>query len=261
MKIVLIGAGNLATNLGVALRSCGHQVPQVYSRTIASATLLARKIGAEAVARLQDIDGTADLYVLALTDKAAETLAPEICSRNRQAIFVHTSGSLPMGIFRGFAERYGVIYPMQTFSKERIVSFSEIPCFIEAVDEKTLSVIETLCGQLSGSVKRADSETRRHLHLAAVFACNFSNHCFEIASRLLERHGFDFRVMYPLIDETVAKVHGMSPADAQTGPAVRFDRNIIGRHLRLLEDEPELKAIYELMSEDIHKTKMEHDKL
>lgn len=233
----------------------------MFSRTMASARLLARRIGAEAADRVEDIDSSADLYVLALTDKATETLAPEVCSRSRKAIFVHTSGSLPMDIFRGFAERYGVIYPMQTFSKEREVSFSEIPCFVEAVDEKTLSVIEGLCGQLSRSVKRIDSDTRRHLHLAAVFACNFSNHCFEIASRLLERHGLDFRAMCPLIDETAAKVHCMSPADAQTGPAVRFDRNIIGRHLRMLEDEPELKAIYELMSEDIYKIRKEHDKL
>lgn len=261
MKIVLIGAGNLATHLGLALHGAGHNVVQVYSRTERSAQRLAQRLDAEAITSVGDICGSADLYVLALTDRAIESLLPEICLGRRQGIFVHTSGSLPMSLFRGHADRFGVVYPMQTFSKEREVDFSIIPCFVEASDETTLQTIENLCQSISNRVLRMDSQTRRYLHLSAVFACNFANHCFEIASRLLQQHGLDFSIMHPLIDETVAKVHTMSPADAQTGPAVRFDRNIIDRHLQLLDNQNELKLIYEIMSADIHKSKIEHDKL
>lgn len=261
MKIVLIGAGNVATHLGQALQDAGHKVVQTYSRTMASATALASKLGCKATTSIDEVCRTADLYVISLVDKAVESLLPQLCTGREQATFVHTSGSLPMGIFHGFAAHYGVIYPMQTFSKCREIDFSAVPFFVEGSDEETLSRLKTLCSELSDSVKELDSKSRRALHIAAVFACNFPNHCFHIAERLLEENGIDFSIMFPLIDETVAKVHTTSPFKAQTGPAVRYDTNIIDAHLQQLEDHKEWKQLYELMSKDIHKTHDDYDKL
>ena len=142
---------------------------------------------------------------------------------------------------------------MQTFSKQRIVDFSCIPCFIEANDEKTETAAYTLAGDISNRVYGMDSDARRYLHLAAVFACNFVNHCYALSADILESHGIPFDVMLPLIDETALKVHGMSPQDAQTGPAVRYDENVLRKQSQLLRDNPLVKEIYDRMSLSIHK--------
>ena len=157
-----------------------------------------------------------------------------------------------MSVFRGKALHYGVLYPMQTFSKQREVDFSIIPCFIEANDEFALKQIEGLAGQISHRVYQLSSEDRKYLHLSAVFACNFANHCYAASQKLLQQHGIPFDVMLPLIDETAAKVHGMTPKEAQTGPAVRYDENVIGKQIQLLENHPYFQKIYDSMSKSIH---------
>lgn len=255
MKIVMVGAGNLATHFGRALLAGGNDVVQVYSRTDASASRLASILGCEAVADVADIVTDADLYVVAVTDSVLEKLLPSLCGGREHAMFVHTAGSMPMSVFAGYARRYGVIYPMQTFSKDKEVDFSKIPCFIEASDETSLRVISELCSSVSSVVSSVSSDDRKYLHLAAVFACNFTNHCYDVASRILAGRGIAFDVMYPLIGETVSKVHCMSPAKAQTGPAVRFDSNVMDGHLALLEGEPMWRDMYEIMSRGIHELK------
>lgn len=261
MKIAFIGAGNLATHLAQALLAAGHDVAQVYSRTEASAGLLARRLGCEAVTAVADIVADADLYVFSVSDSALEQLAAQVCPGREKGVFVHTAGSMPMSVFGGKAQHYGVIYPMQTFTKARKVDFSVIPCFVEGSDPATLSMLQTVCASISRSVICLSSEKRRTLHLAAVFACNFANHCYDVASRLLAEQGLDFGCMLPLIGETAAKVGDMSPAEAQTGPAVRFDRNVMERHLAMLDGKPQWQRLYEIMSEDIHQTMKSNDKL
>jgi len=255
MKIVIVGAGNLATHISQALLNAGHDVLQVYSRTYDSASLLASKLGCKAVTRIGDIATDADLYVVSVTDSALEGLLPSLCARRPEGVFVHTAGSMPLSVFDGLATRYGVIYPMQTFSKYREVDFHVIPCFIEASDETTLRLLHMVCGGISSMVYELASEKRKYLHLAAVFACNFANHCYDVASRLLEENGLDFAAMLPLIDETASKIHDMNPADAQTGPAVRFDRNVMDKHMQLLDGKPQLRQMYKMMSEGIHELK------
>ena len=158
-----------------------------------------------------------------------------------------------MSVF-GAEGLHGVIYPMQTFSKERPVDFSQIPVFIEANTPAALSVARSLAQSVSTRVTELSSDQRRYLHLSAVFACNFANHCYALAAQILEQHGLSFDVMLPLIDETAAKVHTMHPADAQTGPAVRFDENVINAHLQLLDVQPRLQEVYSLLSCSIHQT-------
>ncbi|MDO4933456.1 MAG: DUF2520 domain-containing protein, partial [Prevotella sp.] len=147
----------------------------------------------------------------------------------------------------------------QSFSKGRDVDFNTIPCFIEANDDCAMRIIGELAGSVSSKVTELSSEDRKYLHLAAVFACNFVNHCYAISADILAEHGLSFDVMYPLIDETVRKVHQMEPAKAQTGPAVRYDGNVIRNQSMLLRGNPLVKDIYERMSMSIHRKAERND--
>lgn len=257
MKIVLIGAGNLATHLGKALHAAGHDMVQVFSRTMQSAETLASLLDAEPLTDMAQVRDDADVYIFSVKDSALEQLISQLCGGEKK-VFLHTAGSMPMSVFRGKALHYGVLYPMQTFSKQREVDFSIIPCFIEANDEFALKQIEGLAGQISHRVFQLSSEDRKYLHLSAVFACNFANHCYAASQELLQQHGIPFDVMLPLIDETAAKVHGMTPKEAQTGPAVRYDENVIGKQIRLLENQPYFQKIYDCMSKSIHELESEN---
>lgn len=257
MKIVLIGAGNLATHLGKALHAAGHDMVQVFSRTMQSAETLASLLDAEPLTDMAQVRDDADVYIFSVKDSALEQLISQLCGGEKK-VFLHTAGSMPMSVFREKALHYGVLYPMQTFSKQREVDFSIIPCFIEANDEFALKQIEGLAGQISHRVFQLSSEDRKYLHLSAVFACNFANHCYAASLELLQQHGIPFDVMLPLIDETAAKVHGMTPKEAQTGPAVRYDENVIGKQIQLLENQPYFQKIYDCMSKSIHELESEN---
>lgn len=257
MKIVLIGAGNLATHLGKALHAAGHDMVQVFSRTMQSAETLASLLDAEPLTDMAQVRDDADVYIFSVKDSALEQLISQLCGGEKK-VFLHTAGSMPMSVFRGKALHYGVLYPMQTFSKQREVDFSIIPCFIEANEEFALKQIEGLAGQISHRVFQLSSEDRKYLHLSAVFACNFANHCYAASQELLQQHGIPFDVMLPLIDETAAKVHGMTPKEAQTGPAVRYDENVIGKQIQLLENQPYFQKIYDSMSKSIHELESEN---
>ena len=250
--VVFIGAGNLATNLAKALYYKGFRIVQVYSRTEESARALAEKVEADYTTDLQEISKDAKLYIVSLKDAAFVELLPQITEDKQKSLLVHTAGSIPMSVWEGHAERYGVFYPMQTFSKQREVDFREVPFFIEAKRPEDVELLKAVAGTLSEKVYEADSEQRRSLHLAAVFTCNFTNHMYALAAELLEKYHLPFDVMLPLIDETARKVHELPPCDAQTGPAVRYDENVINKHLSMLEDTPALQEIYKLMSKSIH---------
>lgn len=272
MKIVLIGAGNLATHLGKALHAAGHDMVQVFSRTMQSAETLASLLDAEPLTDIAQVRDDADVYIFSVKDSALVQLVAQLCRHEadglgedgavnalrkakkgeHERVFLHTAGSMPMSVFKGMAQHYGVLYPMQTFSKQREVDFSIIPCFVEANDEFAQKQIEGLAREISGRVYHLSSEDRKYLHLSAVFACNFANHCYAISQELLEEHGIPFDVMLPLINETAAKVLEMKPKDAQTGPAVRYDENVIGKQSKLLENHPHFKKVYDSMSKSIH---------
>ncbi len=256
MKIVFIGAGKLATNLSRALLAAGHDIVQVYSRTMESARQVAAIAGGAPTADIQSLNKNADVYIVAVKDSAMPEILPLVCKGIEQKVFIHTAGSLPMGIFKGMALHYGVLYPMQSFSKERAVDFEEIPCFIEGNDHLATETVSELATSISKDVRHLSSEDRRYLHLAAVFACNFVNHCYALSADILLKHGLPFEVMLPLIRETARKVEQMSPGEAQTGPAVRYDENVIRIQSQMLRDDPFAKEIYERMSLSIHRKAM-----
>lgn len=251
--VVFIGAGNLAVNLATALFDSGFKIVQLYSRTESSARFLADKVNAGWVTDLQKVTSEASIYIVSLKDTAFTELLPQIVAKKDGALFVHTAGSIPINIWEGQTSRYGVLYPMQTFSKQRRVDFKEVPFFIEARRKEDVDLLKDMASVLSDKVYEADSMQRKSLHLAAVFACNFTNHMYVLAADLLKKYDLPFEVMLPLIDETARKVHELSPLEAQTGPAVRYDENVIRKHLEMLADEPAMKEIYQLLSESIHK--------
>jgi predicted short-subunit dehydrogenase-like oxidoreductase (DUF2520 family) len=251
MRIVLIGAGNLATNLGKALFHAGHEIVQVWSRTEESARTLADVLKCASTTDLKEVENTADVFIISVKDSVLSSIASSLKEGREGQLFVHTAGSMPMDTLP--FERRGVFYPMQTFSKSKEVDFSVIPCFIEAKGEEDLQLLKTLALTISDTVYELDSENRKYLHLSAVFCCNFANHCYSLGAELLKKHGdIPFSVMLPLIDETASKLYSMSPREAQTGPAVRWDTNVIEKHLQLLADTPDMQKIYELMSKSIH---------
>ena len=253
MKIVLIGAGNVATHLGKALLASGHNIMQVWSRTTSSASALAETLCTDAVTNLDDVSLDADIYIISVVDDALPKIIQLLCPQRANALFLHTAGSVPMSCFKDFASSYGVFYPMQTFSKVKPLTFRNIPMFVEASDEKTLSTLLALANSVSDNVYRLDGEGRKWLHLAAVFACNFSNYCCAVAEKLLQRQGIPFEVLLPLVDETAAKLHRLSPDEAQTGPASRHDRGVMNAQVTMLAQDENLAEIYRLMSEGIMK--------
>ncbi len=249
-KIVMVGAGNMATQLALALSNKGCEILQVYSRTIDSARLLADRIGKCTLYTnsIAEIVTDADLYIFSLSDVALPDVVAQM--HPNDGLWVHTAGSMPMDVFAAKCVRYGVLYPMQTVNKERAVDWSDVPIFVEASNEDDTQYLVQLSQRLSKNVSRSNSQQRQSLHLAAVFACNFSNHMYAIAEKLLHEQGLDFDVMKYLIRETEHKAESISPVDGQTGPAVRNDVNVMDKHLALLGNTPE-GELYRLISKNI----------
>lgn len=253
MDIVFVGAGRLATNFASALKQNGHRILAVWSRTIASAQALGAKVGCQATDKLDALPLQADAFVVAIKDAALAEVIPSLCKGRENQVFLHTAGSMPLTVFSGYTQHGGVLYPMQTFSKERLVDFACVPIFIEGADDVALDLARRLAESVSREVRVLSSADRKHLHLAAVFACNFANHCYALSAKILEQQGLPFEVMLPLIDETALKVHSMHPFAAQTGPAIRYDQNVIEAQKALLFGDADTQEIYDIMSKSIHR--------
>lgn len=250
MRVVFVGAGNLATRLSLEMRKSGMSIGQVYSHTSEHAKILADELGCGWTVVPEDIVEDADLYVFSLKDAVLQDVIARVKPNN--GLWVHTAGSMPISVFEGLTARYGVVYPLQTFSKSREVDFKKIPFFLEANSSEDEKVLGEVARALSSDVRILSSEKRKNLHLAAVFACNFTNHMYALAEKILEEQQIPGEVLLPLIDETAAKVHVMSPVRAQTGPAIRYDENVINKHMAMLKD-PDMRNLYELISRSIHK--------
>jgi len=256
MKVVLIGSGSVATHLGLALQSKGIIISQVYSRNVTNAETLAEKLNTSFITDISEIYKEADVYFYALTDTAFKSLLRKI--KIPSGIHVHTAGCIPMNEFEGFTSNYGVFYPLQTFSKNKPVDFSQIPICIEASNMEVQQKLLEIAGLITTRTYLINSEQRKKLHLAAVFACNFTNYMYDAASMILEDTGLLFDMIQPLITETANKTKTMIPFDAQTGPAVRLDENTIEKHISMLNKRPELKKIYKLLTKSIYKRHKKH---
>jgi predicted short-subunit dehydrogenase-like oxidoreductase (DUF2520 family) len=248
-RIVFIGAGNLAARLSLELKKKGYIIEQVYSRSLKSANQLAMRLRTHYTTTPWKIMPDADIYFVALKDSAFEEVLPHAAIGN--SLLVHCSGSMPISSLEKYSKNRGVFYPLQTFSKNIPVQFDHIPVFIEANSKENEDKLLEIAGKISDHVSVMDSDTRLYLHVSAVFACNFVNHLYAIASEILKKKDIPFDVLKPLILETAEKIQNADPALVQTGPAVRFDRNIISSHIRVLNSLPEFREIYKNMSESI----------
>lgn len=246
---IIIGAGNVAWHLGNALQRRDIKIIQVIGRSLNSTQSLAVELNTEFTVDLNQIRKDADIYIVSVTDDAITDVIQNL--NLPDSLIVHTSGSTPLSVFDGYFKNYGVLYPLQTFTKNRSIDFSLVPFFIEANSDKNLEKIYLLAKGISDRVVTADSATRLKLHIAAVFACNFTNYMYCLAEDILKKNNIDYSLLHPLILETALKALDMKPALAQTGPAVRKNRNVIKKHLEILENEPYLKKIYALLTESI----------
>ncbi|WP_145855927.1 Rossmann-like and DUF2520 domain-containing protein [Pedobacter suwonensis] len=252
MKIVLLGSGNVATNLAKALKANGEDVIQVYSPNLDHARSLADLIGAVGINDLTELEQQADLYVISVKDDAIESVAKSL--KHVTGLVVHTSGTTDIDILSSQVQHAGVFYPLQTFSKDREVLFENVPLCIEANGEKQFMILKNLAAKMSREVYELNGEKRKVLHLAAVFACNFPNHLYALANKILSRNELDFEIIRPLIAETANKVMSNLPGDVQTGPAIRADESTLNKHLSMLTDMPELQNIYQTLSNSIKLT-------
>lgn len=252
-KVVIIGAGNVATHLGKAIKNAGFQILQIVSRTENSARALGTLLDVPYTCTPAEISADADLYIVSVKDDAIVS-ALTTFSLPENALVVHTAGSVPMEILKDFSANIGILYPLQTFSKAKDVNFKEIPVYIEANNEYNVSRLLQFANAFSDRAKQVNSENRAHVHLAAVFACNFTNNLYAIASDILEKAGLSFDDMLPLISETTEKIKTLHPRKAQTGPAIRRDSKVIEKQLNALTGRE--KQIYKLITESIQDEKL-----
>lgn len=256
-RVVILGAGRVATHLVPALVKGGYTVGQVWSRTELSARELAEPLGIPYTNSIDAVIPDADIYIVCVADSVLSEIAARIVGHARkEALFIHTAGSVDISVWKDHgAVHYGILYPLQTFSKERAVDMHDVSLFIEASDEEAMGRVDGVARNLSDKVFVADSKRRARLHVAAVFACNFTNAMYDAAHRLLAEDGIPFKVLLPLIDETAAKVHMLTPHEAQTGPAVRGDSVVMQGHLESLAYNEDLHEIYSLISNYINKNR------
>jgi predicted short-subunit dehydrogenase-like oxidoreductase (DUF2520 family) len=251
MRITLIGSGNVATHLAAAFKNAGHVIVQVYSRDMQNAALLAYHVKAEAIDNLDAVNPETDLFIIAVKDDAIGDIAQKLAKYSK--LIVHTSGATPLKVLTDYTANSGVFYPLQTFSKTKELDFRTVPLCIEGADEQITKQLEELARTISNNVYRINSDQRKILHLAAVFACNFPNYLYYVAGKLLQQHDLDFNLLRPLILETAEKVQEYLPADVQTGPAIRNDEKTMVAHVQLLQDNPELERLYTELSQLIIK--------
>ncbi len=248
IQVVILGTGNVASHLIKSFESASNvEVVQVFNRNCSGFDELSFK--GKTTTEISNLVN-ADCYIIAVPDDAVQTLSAHIPFENR--LVVHTSGSVSLNELDS-KNRRGVFYPLQTFSKEREVDFSEIPVCIEAEHAADLKILNTLALSVTKSVFEVNSDKRKQLHLAAVFICNFVNHLYQIGYELTEDNGIPFSILKPLIRETASKIEHASPEAMQTGPAKRNDIKTIEKHLHLL-DQPLQKEIYKLLSQSIQET-------
>jgi len=245
IKIIILGAGNVASHLCKAfIASEELSVVQVYSRSAYSLQLLPDSIAT--TSKLSELK-EADIYIIAIPDDIIAGFSETLSIQDK--LVVHTSGSVSIDKLSE-KNRKGVFYPLQTFSKDRVVHFSEIPICVEAENSSDSALLEQLGKTISKNVQVINSEERLKIHLAAVFVNNFVNFLYQAGSDLLSENKLSFDLLKPLIKETANKIEKLNPAEAQTGPAKRNDLQTIEKQLHLLKDSP-YKGLYEELTKAI----------
>lgn len=260
LKIIMLGSGNVATQIALALKKDGYDIFQVWSRTKKHAEELAGKVFSNYITDIGYLYKEADLYIISVSDDAIEETAKQAKFTNQMV--VHTAGSLDMDVLKPYTRNYGVLYPLQTLSKMRNMDLSESPLCIEANNKSNYKFLQEVAEDISKNVYKIDSKERLSLHIAAVYACNFVNHMYAMAEEIISQHQLNWELLHPLIQETAEKIKYSKPSRAQTGPAVRKDKSTLDKHLNFLTGNEKLQKLYSFVSDSIweyNKNKEEDD--
>lgn len=248
LKITLIGSGNLGSHLFQHWKANSQvKLNQWLRRSRTERTI----DGVSCIGSPSEIE-PADAYVMAVPDREIESLSTQLPPTG---MAVHCSGSMSLDILRNKGTK-GVLYPLQSFSSERQLNFNSIPFFLETLTAREQTVLQALVDSLSTHQYWLNSAQRLQLHLAAVFANNFTNHCYEVAGRICEANKIPFDVLLPLIHETASKVAVMKPIKAQTGPAIRNDQLVLEKHQSILKNKTD-KQLYQFISQAIQNSENE----
>ena len=258
-EVVIIGAGNMATNLGMALFANDISISGVYNRSPEAGQRLAEKIDSAYFDDIHAITKEADLYILAVADSAIQPLAELM--RLGDKLVVHTSGTVAMEILGTVSENIGVFYPLQTFSPGRMTAFKDIPVCIESNSAAGRTRLESLAHTLTDKVFYLDSDQRKYLHLSAVIASNFTNFLYVVAEDILRSHQIPFELLGPLVARTAQNIGTGNAFRYQTGPALRGDLQVMACQRDLLKEHPDYLEIYNLISDNIIKLKSSYGKL
>lgn len=245
-SVVILGAGNVAFHLTRALIENTIHVKQIYNRTIGKAKEIADAHNIRYTDQISELD-KADLYIISSSDSSIKEISYHIPYED--ALVVHTSGSMPIETLKG-KYRKGVLYPLQTFTKQRKLNYSEIPFFIETENAEDAEKLEKLIKKVSNEVYRTNAEQRLKLQLSAIWVCNFVNHLYSIGEDICKEVNLDFDILRPLIEETSQKAQVLTPDQAQTGPAKRNDLLVIEKHLSIIKDD-KLNLVYKYLSQRI----------
>lgn len=248
MEVVIIGTGNAATVLGKLCNAKGHKVVQVYGRNILKAEELAVLLKAKPVADVAAITKNADVYIIAVSDKAVAEIVAQLDVNDH--LILHTTASLSKHVLREVSRSYGVLYPMQTLRKQMSIE-TPIPILVDGNTPEVTRQVEEFARSLSAIVGQANDQQRVKLHVAAVFSCNFTNYMYLQSAAFCEKEGLDFSLLQPLIEETATRLREFHPSEVFTGPIVRGDMETVNKHLSLLEAYPDLHQLYSEMAEKV----------
>jgi len=241
----------MAWHLAPALDNAGYPVKEVWSRNKKHAAALTERLyQAEVMDSLDFSRSNSSIFIIAVSDDAIETIAQEIALPDN-VILAHTSGAQPIGLL-GYAAtpEIGVFYPLQTFSKAKKVSFADIPVFVEYETDYVKRTLIKMAHAISDKVAEISSEDRMALHVAAVFASNFTNHMLTLSKEVMDENGLNFDWLKPLIAETLNKSLTIGPENAQTGPAKRSDMEVLDKHFEFLSDDDKAE-LYKMISQHI----------
>jgi predicted short-subunit dehydrogenase-like oxidoreductase (DUF2520 family) len=252
MDIVIIGSGNVAAVLGRKFKAAGHNILQVVSRNASAATALAYEWDTKSTNYFILINKNAEVYIIAVSDDAISDIAVDLKLPGK--IVAHTAASVSKEVLKNVSPHYGVFYPLQSLRKE-MMTLPDIPVFFDGSDEITKNTLEKLAHSIAEEkVAEAGDDARTKLHAAAVIVSNFTNHLYTLAEEYCKKEGLDFKQLLPLIEETALRIRDISPKLAQTGPAIRHDKETLEKHIELLKEHPQLKNIYLLLTESIQQS-------
>jgi predicted short-subunit dehydrogenase-like oxidoreductase (DUF2520 family) len=252
-KITFIGSGNLSTNLAGAFEKVGHQVIEVFSRNLEKATSLAGKLEAcNATDSLDFSKSKAEVFIIAVSDRSISEVISKI-QVPQNSLVLHTSGTTDLNVFDEISNsvQSGIFYPLQTFKKDILMDISEVPILVESKNESSKLDIKTLAISISNSVQFVNSADRKTIHLAAVFASNFTNRMLKASEKILASKEIPLELLKPLVLQSIENCFDSTPDDSLTGPANRGDMEILNQHKKMLDGNPKLKALYKLISDQI----------